>query len=267
MPPRLTVASAKTLAVLGLVLCLGSISAQSPPPGRIAGPLTGSPAVWLQGNRRPMFVPENDQGPVADSLRLENISLTFRLAESQQADLTALLAEQQDPSSPNFRQWLTPEQYADRFGLSQNDIRQGVEWLQAQGFQVTNRARCRDGVTFSGTAAQVRAAFQTEIHNFSLHGRTYFANASEPAVPAVLADMVLGFHGLDNYPLKPHGTFRRVTPELHPEFTSSVSSNTFVAPTDFAIIYDLNSLYEEGIDGTGQSIAILGQTDLYNNGA
>ena len=102
---------------------------------RIAGPIAGSPAVWLEGNRRPMFQPENDQGPVADSLKLENITLMFKLTESQQADLTALLAEQQDPSSPHYHQWLTPEQYADRFGLSPNDMNKVVAWLQSQGFR------------------------------------------------------------------------------------------------------------------------------------
>src|ERR1039458_1545644 len=95
MPRKLTFACIKTLAVLGLVLCLGSISAQSPQPDCMAGALAGPPAVWLEGNRRPMFGPENDQGMVADSLWLENISLTFKPTASQQAELTALLAEQQ----------------------------------------------------------------------------------------------------------------------------------------------------------------------------
>ena len=167
--------------------------AQSAPTDRIAVPIAGSPAVWLEGNVRPMFQPENDMGPVDGFLKLENISLMFKLTASQQADLTALLAEQQDPSSPNYHHWLTPEQYADRFGLSPNDINQVVAWLQAQGFTITQTARGRTWVSFSGTAAQVQAAFQTEIHNFSLHGQTYFANASEPAVPAALADVVLGY--------------------------------------------------------------------------
>ena len=48
-----------------------------------------------------------------------------------------------------------------------------------------------------------------------------------------------------------------------PNFTSAISGNTFVAPGDFATIYDVQSLYNAGIDGTGQSIAVMGQTDLY----
>jgi len=265
---RKTILVLNGLAVLGLVCWLSRISfTQSPKQDRIAGPIAGSPAVWLEGNRRPMFRPENDMGPVEGSFKLENISLMFRLTESQQADLTALLAEQQDPSSPDYHHWLTPEQYADRFGLSPNDMNQVVAWLQSQGFTVTQTARSRDWVSFSGTAAQVQAAFQTEIHNFSLNGQTYYGNATEPAVPGALADVALGIHGLDNYPLKPRGVFRQVKTEPNPNFTSSITGNTYVAPGDFAIIYDVNNLYSAGIDGTGQSIAIMGQTDLYNNGS
>jgi len=112
-----------SLVILGLFFGLCRISsAQSPQRDRIVGPISGSPAVWLDGNRRPMFRSENDQGPVADSLKLENMSLMFKLTPSQQADLAELLEAQQDPSSPLYHQWLTPEQYADRFGLSQDDI-------------------------------------------------------------------------------------------------------------------------------------------------
>jgi subtilase family serine protease len=250
-------------AVLGWALGLGQISfAQSPRPDRIAGSIAGSPAVWLEGNRRPMFQPENDLGPVADSQKLENITLMFKLTQSQQADLTTLLAEQQDRSSPNYHHWLTPEQYADRFGLTRNDISKVVAWLQSQGFQVTQTARSRTWVSFSGTTAQVRSTFHTEIHNYSLEGKTFFSNASEPAVPAVLADLVLGITSLDNYGPKARSVFRHVDAGPKPDFTSYISSNNFVTPGDFATIYDLNALYSSGIDGTGQSIAVMGQTDI-----
>jgi len=258
----------KWLAVLGLVFSLTPFSfAQSAGKDRIVRAIGDSSRVTLQGNVRPMFRPENDMGPVEGSLKLENISLMFKLTESQQAGLTALLDELQNPSSPNFHKWLTPEQFADRFGLSPSDEEKVVTWLQAQGFTVTQTAHSRNWVSFSGTAAQLQAAFQTQIHHFSLNGETYYANATEPSVPSALADVVLGIQALDNYPLKPGSVVRRVKSSLKPDFTSSISGNTYVAPGDFATIYDVNALYSSGIDGTGQSIAVMGQTDLYNNGS
>jgi hypothetical protein len=265
---RKAILSVEWFAVLGLLLSLARFSfAQSPVKSRITGAIDDASRITLRGNVRPMFGPENDLGPVEGSFKLGNMSLTFKLTEGQQADLTALLAQQQDPSSPNYHRWLTPEQYAERFGLSQNDLNQIVAWLEAQGFNVTQTARSRSWVSFSGTAAQVAAAFQTEIHNFSLKSATYFANATEPSVPGALAGVVLGIRGLDNYRLKPRTIVRRVNPSLHPNFTSAQTQNTFVAPGDFAVIYDVNSLYSSGIDGTGQSIAVLGQTALYGNGS
>jgi hypothetical protein len=258
----------KWLAVLGLVFSLTSFSyTQSPGEDRVVGAIDDSSRVTLQGNVRPMFRAENDMGPVEDSFKLENISLMFKPTQSQQAGLTTLLDELQNPSSPNFHQWLAPEQYADRFGQGQNDINQVVTWLEAQGFQITQTARSRTWVSFSGTAAQVQAAFQTEIHNFSLNGKTYYSNATEPSVPSALADVVLGIRALDNYPLKPRGVFRKVKTGANPNFTSSLTGNTFVAPGDFAVVYDVNALYSAGINGTGQSIAVMGQTDLYNSGS
>jgi hypothetical protein len=232
---------------------------------RVVTPIAGSPLVWLEGNRRPLFVPENDAGPVSDSQRIENITLVFKPTPDQEANLATLLDEQQDRSSPRYHQWLTPEQFADQFGLTTTDVAAVAAWLESEGFTITQAARSRRWISFTGTAAQVRSAFQAEIHNYSLAGKSYYAIASEPAVPAVLADVVLGFRGLDNYGLKPRGIFRQIKAASRPNFTSSLTENTYVDPADFAVIYDLNNLYSAGIDGTGQTIAVMGQTDLYGN--
>ncbi len=221
-----------------------------------------SSQVTLRGNVHPMVQAQFDQGPVEDSFKLEHVTLMFKPTESQQASLAALLDRQQNPSSPDFHKWLAPEEFANRFGLSQNDLGKVVTWLQAQGFTVTQRARGRNWVTFSGTAVQVRAALHTEIHHYLVKGRTYYANASNPSVPSALAEVVLGFRSLDNYRLKPRSAVRRVNSSLKPNFTSSVSGNHFLAPGDFAIIYDVNGLYSSQMDGTGQSIAVMGQTDI-----
>ena len=241
--------------------------AQAPVSDRILEPIDNASAVPLQGNVRPMFRPENDLGPVEDSLRIENMSIMFKLTDSQQADLTALLDELQNPQSPNFHQWLTPQDFADRFGLSPGDIKRVVDWLQVQGFQINQPTRSRSWVSFSGTAAEVRAAFRTEIHKYLVSDGLYYANATEPSVPSALADVVLAVHALDNYPLRPRVAVHIVNAEPPPEFTSGVTANTFLTPADFAVIYDLNALYAAGTDGKGQSIAVVGQTDLYNGGS
>jgi hypothetical protein len=203
----------------------------------------------LQGHTHPLARPQFDQGQADPAFKLERISLMFRPTAEQQAALDSLLLQQQDSSSPNFHKWLTPEEYGGRFGVAQSDLDKVVAWLQGQGFAVVETARSRNWVAFTGTAAQVQSGLNTEIHDYALNGQTYFANAGEPAVPSALASIVLGFRGLNNFPVKPRGLkSREANIPANPNFTSNISGSHFLAPDDFATIYDLKPLYSSGID-------------------
>src|SRR5712691_7254408 len=144
---------------------------------RIVQPVDNAQVSVLKGNVHPLARPEYDQGKVEDSFRLEHMTLVLKASPSQRASLNTLLPQLQDPSSPNYHKWLTPEQYASRFGLSQNDLDKIVWWLQDQGFTVDGKARSRTWITFSGTAQQVESAFRTEIHHYLRNGETHYANA------------------------------------------------------------------------------------------
>ncbi len=214
----------------------------------------------LRGNVSPKARPEFDHGRAPESLALERVTLVFKPAQAQQASLDRLLQQQQDPSSPNYHKWLTPQQYAEQFGLSQNDFNRVADWLQAQGLTVVDRAPSRNWIAFNGTAAQMAAALHTEIHQYVVNGQTHYANAGEPSLPTAIAGLVLGVRSLNDFRPRPRPSalIRRV----RPNFTSGISGNHFLAPDDFATIYDLQSLYKNGTDGTGQSMAIVGQTDI-----
>ena len=95
------------------------VAAQS---DRILGPIDSSQRVILPGNIHRNATPQYDQGPVEATLPFKYVTLVIAPSPSQQMELDQLLAQQQDRSSPQFHKWLTPEQYADRFGLSENDI-------------------------------------------------------------------------------------------------------------------------------------------------
>jgi subtilase family serine protease len=104
--------------------------------------------------------------------------VSLRPSASKQLALDKLLAAQQNPRSKEYHRWLTPEQYAGRFGATAGDFERIVTWLQSEGFTIVQRARGRNWVAFSGTAAQVRTALRTEIHNYSVNGESHFANAN-----------------------------------------------------------------------------------------
>ena len=243
----------------------GSSAAQIRFKDRIATRLeTRSPFV-VKGNVHPFARPRYDQGEVGHFFRMERITMMFKPTDAQQAALENLLEEQQDPASADYHNWLTPEEFAGRFGLSPNDVNKIVSWLQNQGFSVDEVARTRRWVSFSGSAAQVESAFQTAIHEYTVGAQTFFANATDPVVPAAFADVVLGFRSLNNFRLNPRPNIRSIDRTVSPQFTSSVTGNHYLAPADFATIYNLGGLYGGGYDGAGQKIAIMGQTDIQLN--
>ncbi|MGA2883272.1 MAG: protease pro-enzyme activation domain-containing protein, partial [Bryobacteraceae bacterium] len=251
--PRFARRLAATLAVLSLAVFPAWGQAD-----RIAHPLDLFQTQILAGNRNPKARPQTDQGPLDPSERIDSVTLVFRLSASQASDLDELLQEQRDPSSPNYHNWLTPEAYADRFGLSHNDLEKATRWLEAEGFRVDYVSRGRTYVTFSGTVRQVRDAFHTEIHRYNVEGKSHFANASDPSVPSALAPVVLLIRGLDDFRTEP----RKLTATPVADFTSGGGGHSLV-PGDLAIIYDFGSLYQSGITGTGQKVAVVGQTDIY----
>jgi subtilase family serine protease len=190
--------------------------------------INGQSRIGIHGNVHPLASSANDRGKVSGSLVLPRVTLVFNRTADQQAQLDELLRQQQDPSSGNYHKWLTPQQFADRFGVSESDMQKAADWLTAQGLTVVERAASRSYVVFSGAAAQIQSTFGTEIHEYVAADEHHFANASMPTLPAGLAGVVLGFRGMNDFRPKPKSV------RLRPRFTSSISGNHFVAPDDFA---------------------------------
>ena len=235
-------------------------------PDRITGPINTYDTVVLQGGVHPKAQPQFDQGPVEASFKLANVTMVIPPSAKQQADLEQLLKQQQDPSSRNYRKWLTPEQYADRFGLSRNDVEKLTGWLQSQGFSIVQVARGRNWIAFSGTAAQVENIFHTEIHYFDVDGERHVANATEVWIPQALSGIVIGFRGLNDFGPKPMGIREPGLTEFFPmiarPFYTATTGLHFLAPDDIATIYDITPLYNAGINGTGMKMVVVGQTDI-----
>ena len=241
------------LPLLASTLCFGAQA------DRITGPVDSSQMVALSGNVHGLAQPRFDLGRTDGGKLIDGVTLAFRPSASQQQDLNNLLAQQQDRSSPNYHKWLTPAQFGARFGMTQNDINRVVAWLESEGFTVTSIANSRNQIAFDGTVAQIESAFRTEIHNYLVESEVHFANATNPSVPAAFASSVLNVGHLHSFSPKPRAKFQRMSlASADPHFTSALSGNHFLAPGDFATIYDLPA----GLDGTGQTIAIIGQSTV-----
>jgi subtilase family serine protease len=231
-------------------------------PDRIAGELNSGQRVQLYAGSKALFRPGSDIGRADGTRVIEGVSLHFQLSSAQQTDLKQFLAQLGNPRSPNYHKYLTISQYAERFGMSQNDLNKVVAWLQSQGFTNIKVAPAHNRVAFDGTVAQIESLFSTEMHNYLVNSEIHLANALNPSVPLALSGIVKYVGHLNDFAPKPRAKVR-------PNFTSYVSGNHFLTPGDFATIYDVNALYSANVTGLGQKIVIVGQstvspTDLAN---
>jgi pseudomonalisin len=248
------------LPLCGLLLLAAVPAAAAMRAGAAPRVIDDSDRIVLPGNVPALARPELDRGRSDPSLAMERMILLLELRPGAGARLERLLAEQQDPASKGYHQWLTPEQFGAEFGLGDEHVKLVTGWLEAHGFTIEEVAPGRGWINFSGTVAEVEGAFATEIHDYEVEGAIRQSNAIEPSLPRGLLGLVHGVVSLNGFPLRPLHSLVRPASEAEPEFTGG--GRHFLAPADFATIYNLDSLYGMGIDGSGQTIAIVARTDI-----
>jgi subtilase family serine protease len=244
--------------LLGLVLSLGSlpIFAQGPQP-RLAKTITDSDLGVLPQSRTPRVLSAQDMGLVPSDLAVPGITLVFRRSPAQEAELKNLLSAQQNPASSLYHHWLTPETFAARFGVADQDIATTESWLRAQGFQIDNVARSRDRITFSGIAAQVRAAFGAELHLYQAEGKMHYAPVSDLTMPAKLASVTAAILHLSDF--RPEAS-TRILAEPRPDYTTLATQAHYLGPKDILTMYYAVPGNDITYSGAGQGLAVVGQS-------
>ncbi|MGA3212916.1 MAG: protease pro-enzyme activation domain-containing protein, partial [Terriglobales bacterium] len=215
--------------------------------------------VTLSGNIRPEANAQNDRGRVEDSLPLEHMLLQLQRPPETEKDLVNLIDEMHRPGSPAFHQWMLPAELGEKFGVSQPDMEKITNWLESYGFKINTVFPTGMVIDFSGNAGQVREAFHTEIHNLEVKGEAHIANMRDPQIPAALAGAVKGVVSLNNFMPRP-----MYKPRPAYTFTSGTTTEYALVPPDLATIYNLNPLFTAGYTGTGQTIVVIEDTDVYS---
>ncbi|HMD20537.1 MAG TPA: protease pro-enzyme activation domain-containing protein, partial [Alloacidobacterium sp.] len=267
-----------TIATGGWNYAHGQAASEAPrTPSRVTGPISDAKLVQLRGNIPPAARPEFDRGQVDLQLPMERMLLILRRSPEQEASLEAFMARQLDPKSPDFHHWLEPSEFGALYGPSDYDIQSVTTWLQNRGFTINSVSKGRVFIEFSGTAGLVQQAFHTQIHHYMVRGAEHIANSSDPNIPEALSPVVTGIFSLHNFFTKPlhrdMGSFRRDakngkwtpvddTTLTKPLFGVPTYGAELVSPFDFATIYNVLPLWNASIDGTGQTIAIAGRSDI-----
>src|SRR6266568_700744 len=272
----LLVASVLLIATASSVPAPAQSRDRSAVPARIRESIDESSVVTLRGNTHPLAQPKYDRGPAPVSMPASRLLLVLQRSAEQEASLQTYLESLQDPNSPNFHKWLTPEEFGKQFGVSDTDLATVQTWLQGQGFTINKVTKGRMAIEISGTVGQVQTAFGTSLHSYSVNGEQHWANASDPQIPTALALVVAGFAELNDFVPKsqairgPRGEYNATTNRIEPSYTLGSSSNgytMYLGPADAATIYNTPTIYNAShtsttYDGTGVTIGIAGDSNI-----
>jgi pseudomonalisin len=174
------------------------------------------------------------------------LTIGISLARPDAAGEQALLGKLFDRSSPEYHRFLTPSQFAARFGVPAAQVDATKAWLQGGGLSVDYAAGAGDYLLASGTAAQIGALLRTSFEKFTFQGRSFLANVAAPTVPDALP--VVDVLGLNTY--QRFHTMRSEAPAATPGLPDIGNRS----PEDLWSIYEQPS----ADTGAGVSVAILG---------
>ena len=198
-----------------------------------------------------------------------HVSVILSRDAAAQAAFDQLLANQQNPDSPFYHQWLTPQQVGQLYGPTADDLAAVNSWLTSQGLKVDSIAPSGVIVHASGTMAVVGNAFHTSFGTFAVGGRQRLSATSEPLIPAVLVSVIRSVHGLTETQYEPQSKFSlRELPAAGKRPQVDLGGGVYaILPNDFAVIYDIASVYSGGNQGAtigskAQRIAIIGQSRI-----
>jgi subtilase family serine protease len=190
-------------------------------------------------------------GPVSSS---QPVTVGVFLANPNQGDEDAYVKQLYDPASANYRNFLDPDTFDQRFGVPAADMQATQAWLQAGGLTVTSVEGSTEYALATGSAAQVEALFATALNRYAVSGRTFYANTLAPSVPASLGvAKVLGLNDLNRFATPRVSAPVRGTTVAAPS-VGTVPNTGLLGPKDLWSIYDLPSTNL----GNGQSMAIFG---------
>ncbi|HVB51294.1 MAG TPA: S53 family peptidase [Acidimicrobiales bacterium] len=182
-----------------------------------------------------------------------DVALTVR----HQAKLSAYIASLSNTASPNYHHYLTPAQYAGRYGASASSVNAVRSYLQSSGLQVGALSKGHNILHVSGTTTRIARAMDAPIQTVRQSDGALVARLKSSATfPSSLAKDVVSVAGLSS---------------VQPETTNLEHTNVVATPTSCAAasgsgggytvqqqatLYGLTAPWAAGDTGVGQTVAI-----------
>jgi uncharacterized membrane protein len=201
----------------------------------------------------PAVVGSGQAVPVGSLPPEQNISFSIVLPLRNQSGLTSLLGQLYDPFSPNYRHFLSVQQFTEQFGPTAEDYQAVVSFARANGLTVTDTPANRLIVPITGSVAQINQAFNVtmRVYQHPTENRTFYSPDREPSLN--LGARVAHITGLNNFSIP--------QPRLKRQTTSgqAIANVLGSGPGGSYLGSDMRAAYYGGttLTGTGQAVGIL----------
>jgi kumamolisin len=203
-----------------------------------------------------------DLGDLAALPQSAALSVTVSLKLGNAEQLESLLEAMYTQGSPQYHQFLTPQQFRERFGPSADTIASVTQHFEAAGLTVTRAATAQ--LNLRGSAAAVERAFGVQLHSYLVPATAsessygYHAPLTQPQLPATISGSVQGVFGLDTRPrFFPHVHAAAHAPQHQGGPPDTPDPPGLWTVVDFAQYYHVDPLYQHGIDGRGRTVGIM----------
>ena len=236
----------------------------SAPAPRVLGDWRGSAAVAIAHSKPSKNPAAIGLGPAPGNQVLGRMLLLLAPAPVQQQALAAELASLQNPASPSYHHWLTPQAFAQSYANIPSDVAAVTAWLESQGFTVAPLPAGLGWIEFSGTVAQVEQAFGAQVDMVSVSGSTRAVLTTGITVPGALSPVIAGLVSLDGVLSMPALTAPQpltVSAADLASLTSPVNAAAFT-PHIAAQLLDVTPLTAQSVNGAGQTIAIVSRSNV-----
>src|SRR5215469_18106739 len=140
----------------------------------------------------------------------QQLNLSIGMQLRNPSELDSLLSAIYDPNSPQYHQYLTPDQFEQMFAPTSDQVQQVTAYLQSQGMTVTSVAPNNLLIDATATVSQVQSAFSVKINTYQAGSHTFYANTSSPSVPTSISQLITSIGGLDNS-VQYHPLYQRMT--------------------------------------------------------
>ena len=202
-----------------------------------------------------------------DSQKQISVILSLPLGDGKGA--AEFVERVSNPKDPVFRQYLTPSEFAERYGANSGDYAALKEWATANGLTIAHESIARTFLTVRGTAAQFQILFKTALNNYrSPDGQEFYSASVEPTIPDPIATKVTGVIGLTNSvqyaPLaKVYQTFGEdpIAPEIGTDTAGGTGPGGAYSGSDLRSIYKMPHFG----DVAPQTVAVFEQGGFFRS--